>query len=53
MDWGEPLAEVEEVLVALEKAQAQVATDVAEGLKLGDQLRDAARNIAELSLIHI
>jgi hypothetical protein len=49
MDWGEPLAEVEEVLVALEKAQAQVATDVAEGLKLGDQLRDAARNIAESS----
>src|SRR5258708_20655337 len=49
MDWGQPLAEVEKVLAALERAQAKVAPDIADGLKRGGQLRDAARTLGESS----
>jgi hypothetical protein len=49
MDWSQLLPDVERVLAALEDAQAQVAADVKEGLKQGDQLREAARTIGEAS----
>jgi len=49
MDWSQLLPDVDKVLGHLEAAQAQVARDLKEGIKQGDQLRDAAQRIGESS----
>lgn len=49
MDTENLLGAIDQLLIKLERTREQLAADLVEGLKLGEQLRDAARQVGDAS----